>query len=289
MFIATAIAADGLTPQRLLDVRQSLATAGAEPDNPVWIDEGSAADLPLRRQPSGKCHDVDGVDVVVQPAADRRHRLFVSDMDSTIITVECIDELADYAGCRTEVSQVTERAMRGELDFAPALRERVALLAGLPVSLADECLRERVQPMAGAATLLATLRRESVRTVLVSGGFTRFAVPVGVRLGFDRVVANILEERDGRLTGHLLASIVDGAAKARVLAQEREDGGLSVAQTLAIGDGANDLPMIEAAGLGVAFRAKPVVAARANASIRHGDLTSLLWARGLARSDWAAV
>lgn len=289
MFIATAIAAEGLTPQRLLDVRRSLAAAGAEPDNPIWIDEGSAADLPLRRQPSGKWGDVDGVDIVVQPAADRRHRLFVSDMDSTIITVECIDELADYAGCKAEVSEVTERAMRGELDFILALRERVALLEGLSVGTIDECLRERVRRMAGAATLLATLRQEGVRTVLVSGGFSRFADPVGERLEFDRVLANVLEERDGRLTGRVLAPVFDGAAKARALVEERDKGGLSVAQTLAIGDGANDLPMIRAAGLGVAFRAKPVVADQADASIRHGDLTALLWARGLPRSRWAAV
>ena len=288
MFIATAIAADALTPQRLREVQHSLAAAGAEPGDPDWIDGGSAADLPLRRPPSRE-RPVEGVDVVIQRAADRRHRLLVSDMDSTMITVECIDELADYAGCKAEVSRVTERAMRGELDFAEALGERVALLEGLPVGTIDECLRERVRPMAGAATLLATLRAEEVRTMLVSGGFTRFAVPVGERLGFDRVLANVLEERDGRLTGRVLAPIVDGASKARALAEERDAGGLSVAQTLAIGDGANDLPMIRAAGLGIAFRAKPVVAAQANASIRHGDLTALLWARGLPRARWTTA
>ena len=270
-------------------MRHRLGEARSEPGAPDWIDEGSAADLPLRRKPSDGLPAIEGVDVVVQCEGERRHRLLVSDMDSTMITVECIDELADYAGCKTEVSQVTERAMRGELDFVQALQERVALLEGLPVATIDECLRERVRPMAGAATLLATLRVEGVRTVLVSGGFTRFAEPVGRQLGFDRVLANVLEERDDRLTGRVLAPIVDGAAKARVLTEERDEGGLSVAQTLAIGDGANDLPMIGGAGLGIAFRAKPLVVARAEASIRHGDLTALLWARGVPRSGWASV
>lgn len=257
-----------------------------------WLNEGSAADVPLgrstdaiRRAASG----IEGCDVVIQREDERARRLLVSDMDSTIITVECIDELADYAGCKVEVAAVTERAMRGELDFAAALHARVALLAGLPVATVDECLHERVRPMAGAATLLATLRTRGVRTLLVSGGFTRFAGTVARVLAFDRVAANVLEERDGRLTGRVLLPILDSGAKVAAMAAIQGEWGVSPAETLAVGDGANDLAMIRAAGLGVAYRAKPVVVEGAAAAIRQGDLTALLWAMGIARGEWARI
>ena len=258
--------------------------AGAGPGPARALDEGSAVDLPLER--AVRAEPPEGCDLVVQPAEGRAKRLLVSDMDSTMITVECIDELADYAGCKPEVAAVTERAMRGELDFAGALRARVALLAGLPLAAVDRCLGERVRPMAGAAVLVATMRARGARTLLVSGGFTRFAGPVAERLGFERVLANVLEEEGDRLTGRVLEPIVDAGSKRRALTAARSDWGIAKNETMAVGDGANDLPMIRAAGLGVAYRAKPVVAARADAVIRHGDLTALLWAQGIARAEW---
>ena len=288
MFIATVLAADALSPERLDDARDRLADLGAEPGEARWLDEGHAADVPLSRWraewrsglASADC------DIVVQRTDQRRRRLLVSDMDSTIITVECIDELADYAGCKAEVAAVTERAMRGELDFARSLTERVALLDSLPLTTLDECLRERVRPMAGAATLLATVRSYGLRTLLVSGGFTRFADPVGRRLGFDRVRANRLEERDGRLTGRVLAPIFDADAKVTAMKAAQNDWGINPEATLAVGDGANDLPMIRAAGLGLAYRAKPVVAAEADGALRKADLSALLWVCGIPRRDW---
>ncbi len=225
-------------------------------------------------------------DVIVQPAAHREKKLLVADMDSTMITVECIDELADFAGIKPQVAAITEAAMRGELDFAGALDARVTLLAGLEDSAIDRCLAERVRVMPGARELVRTMRARGAYTVLVSGGFTRFAEPVAEMIGFDRVIANRLEIAGGKLTGRVERPIVDAATKLDTLLAERARLGLGKAETLAVGDGANDLPMIRAAGLGVAYRAKPVVAAAAAARVDHGDLTTLLWAQGIARADW---
>ena len=230
----------------------------------------------------------DGVDVVVQAAEGREKRLLIADMDSTMIQVECIDELADYAGIKPEIAAVTERAMRGELDFAAALDARVALLKGLDEGAIDRCLAERVTDTPGAATLVKTMRARGATTVLISGGFTRFAEPVGARLGFERVVANRLEIAGGVLAGTVAKPIVDSATKEATLRAVAAERGLDLADTLAVGDGANDLPMIRAAGLGVAYRAKPIVAAAAAARIEHGDLTALLWAQGIRRADWVA-
>ncbi|MGI4731612.1 MAG: phosphoserine phosphatase SerB [Janthinobacterium lividum] len=227
-----------------------------------------------------------GIDVVVQPAAGREKRLLVADMDSTMITVECLDELADYAGIKPQIAAITESAMRGELDFAGALDARVALLAGLEEEAIDRCLAERVRPMPGAAALVRTMRARGAYTVLVSGGFTRFAEPVGRMLGFDRVIANRLEIEGGTLTGTVAKPIVDARTKRTTLIEERTRLGLPDAATLAVGDGANDLDMIRLAGLGVAYYAKPVVAAAAAARIDHGDLTALLYAQGIPRADW---
>ncbi len=225
-------------------------------------------------------------DVIVQPRDDRAKRLLVADMDSTMITVECIDELADYAGIKAEVAVVTEAAMRGELDFAGALDARVALLASLPETAIEQCLHERVRIMPGAETLVRTMRARGGRCVLVSGGFTRFAEPVGARIGFDRVVANVLEIENGRLTGKVVKPIIGADAKLATLRAEAAALGIGLERTLAVGDGANDLPMVQAAGLGVAYHAKPIVAAAAGARIEHGDLTALLWAQGIPRSEW---
>ena len=227
-------------------------------------------------------------DIIVRPRDAPAPRVFVADMDSTMIACECIDELADYAGRKAEIAAITERAMRGELDFAQALAERVAALAGLPDAAIDQCLAERVRPNPGAATLVATLKARGVRTVLVTGGFTRFAQPVAAMLGFDRFVANELGVAGGRLTGAVTGAIVDSATKRAVLLAEAQAlGGPAVA--IAMGDGANDIPMLTAAGLGVGYRAKPAAVAAADAHIAHGELTTLLWGLGWPRARWAAL
>ncbi len=219
------------------------------------------------------------VDVIVQVADDRARKLLIADMDSTMITVECIDELADYVSLKAEVSAVTERAMRGEIDFAGALRDRVALLAGLSEAIVAECLRERVRPMGGAKELIAAFRMAGGRAVLVSGGFTHFTGSVARDLGFDRAVANRLIVKDGALTGTVETPIVDALTKRAVLLEEL--GNRPASRSIAIGDGANDIPMIEAAGLGVAYHAKPRTRAAADACVRFGDLNVVRYALGL--------
>jgi phosphoserine phosphatase len=212
-------------------------------------------------------------------------RLFVSDMDSTMIGQECIDELADYAGIKPQIAEITERAMQGELDFESALRERVALLAGLEESAIDACLAERIRPTPGAATLVATLAAKGAKTVLVTGGFHHFADPVAARLGFDRVVANALAVEGGKLTGGLVGPITDSAVKAAVLHEEVAALG-EAAVSLATGDGANDIPMIEAATYGFAYKAKPRARAAANGRVDGTDLTAVLTLLGIPRGDW---
>ena len=211
--------------------------------------------------------------------------VFVSDMDSTMITAECIDELADFAGLKDRISAITERAMRGELDFEAALRERVALLDGLPESAIAQCLDQRIEPMPGARRLVATLKALGCHTVLVTGGFFHFAQPVAEMLGFDRVVANTLDVADGKLAGTVSGQIVDSAVKRETLLAACGDVG-EHAISLATGDGANDIPMIEAATYGIAYRAKPVARAAANGWVDRGDLTAVLQLLGIARSDW---
>lgn len=203
-----------------------------------------------------------------------------------MITVECIDELADYAGIKAEVAAVTEMAMRGELDFEGALDARVALLEGLDEAVIERCLTERVRIMPGAEPLVRTMRARGATCVLVSGGFTRFAGPVAARIGFDRAIANRLLIEGGRLTGKVAKPIVGAATKEQTLRGVAAELGLTSAETLAVGDGANDLPMIRAAGLGVAYHAKPIVAAAAGARVEHGDLTALLHAQGIGRAEW---
>jgi phosphoserine phosphatase len=226
------------------------------------------------------------LDVIVQPAVNREKKLLIADMDSTMITVECIDELADYAGIKPQIAEVTERAMRGELDFAAALDARVALLKGLDAGAIDRCLSERVRMSPGAETLIKTMRARGAMTILVSGGFTRFAGPVGAQLGFERVIANRLVIAGDALAGTVEKPIVDSSTKESTLLGAAAELGLGAGETLAVGDGANDLAMIRKAGLGVAYRAKPIVAAAAGARLDHFDLTGLLYAQGIARSEW---
>lgn len=289
MFIATLIA-DRLTQGDISALADRLAASGCAPGIVRWIDEGNAADLPFAARADAARVALEGaiagIDVIVQLEAGREKRLLISDMDSTMITIECIDELADYAGLKAEVSDVTERAMRGELDFEGALDARVALLKGLPVSVLETCYRERVQLMPGATALVRTMRARGGRTVLVSGGFTVFADPVAAEIGFDRAVSNILGIAGGELDGTVARPIVGAAAKRALLLEEAVTGALDIAQTMAVGDGANDIPMIEAAGIGIAYHAKEKAAAVADARIVHGDLTALLHAQGISRADW---
>jgi phosphoserine phosphatase len=263
---------------------------------PVSLDPGIAADipcgLPAGADPRAWSERLRAalapapIDVVVQPAAGRRKRLFLTDMDSTVIEQECIDELADLVGLKTHVAAITERAMRGEIEFEPALRERVALLKGLPASVIDEVLARRITLMAGAAVLVATMRAHGAHTFLVSGGFTLFTAAIAARLGFHEHRANRLEIADGKLTGAVAEPILGRDAKLATLRELTARLGLSAADTLVAGDGANDIAMIAAAGLGVAYHAKPKVAAAAAARIDHGDLTALLYAQGYRRADF---
>ena len=209
--------------------------------------------------------------------------LFVSDMDSTMIGQECIDELADFAGLKPQIAAITERAMQGELDFESALRERVRLLAGLNEGAIVQCLAERIWPMPGAKALVATLKAKGCHTVLVTGGFHQFADPVAAQLGFEHVVANRLEVEGGKLTGGLVGGIVDSSVKARTLEERLAvRGGTS----LATGDGANDIPMIEAATYGIAYHAKPKARAAAHGWIDCGDLTDVLRLLGIPENEW---
>ncbi|TXC70583.1 phosphoserine phosphatase SerB [Sphingomonas ginsenosidivorax] len=290
MFIATLIAAGTLTAGDISSAMDRLAAAGCAPAGQGWIDEGYAADLLFGMAPDAARSALEGAfartDVVVQPSFSRTKTLLIADMDSTMITVECIDELADYAGIKPQIAEITERAMRGELDFEAALDARVALLEGLDEREIARCLAERVTIMPGAKALVGTMRARGARTVLVSGGFTRFAEPVAAEIGFERAIANVLEIADGALTGTVTKPIVGSHTKLATLQAAIAEHGLAPEATLAVGDGANDLAMIEAAGLGVAYHAKPIVAAAAAARIDHGDLTALLYAQGIARSEW---
>ena len=211
--------------------------------------------------------------------------VFVSDMDSTMIGQECIDELADYAGRKDEIAGITERAMRGELDFEQALRERVRMLAGLPESAIADCLAERIVPEAGARTLVETLKARGTRTILVTGGFHAFAATVAKMLGFDEVVANRLAIVDGKLTGEVEGEIVTALTKRQTLLAAADEAGEG-AITLATGDGANDIPMLEAATYGIAYRAKPKARAAAAGWIERGDLSAILQLLGIERSEW---
>jgi phosphoserine phosphatase len=229
------------------------------------------------------------VDVVIQPHDGRRKELFLADMDSTMIGQECIDELADYAGFKDRVAAITARAMRGEIAFEPALRERVALLKGLPVAVIDQVIAERIRLTPGGRMLVATMRANGAYTCLVSGGFTAFTSRIAAMIGFDENHANtLLADAGGRLTGEVADPVLGRQAKLRMLNALRERFDLDRDGTLAVGDGANDIPMIADAGLGVAFHAKPAVKDAAAARIDHGDLTALLYAQGYRREEFVA-
>ena len=252
-----------------------------------WLTPGRACeiafagDAAVRRMVAARLADRP-LDLAVVPAAGRQKRVLVADMESTVIENEMIDEIATLAGLdHARIAAITARTMAGEIDFAAALRERVALFAGLSATVLDAAAA-RIRPMPGAEALVRTMNAAGALTVLVSGGFTCFARPVAARLGFARVHANRLGIADGRLTGTVHAPLIDRAAKRRILEETAAERGLDAAETLAVGDGANDLDMLAAAGLGVGFRPKPVVAEAAGAVIRHAGLEAVLYLQGMA-------
>ena len=251
-----------------------------------WLAPNHAADILFDGDPTHAARLAPpGVDAVIQPAAGRRKSLLVADMESTVIQNEMLDELADLIGIGGKVADVTHRAMNGEIDFATSLRERVALFAGQPETLLAEAAK-RLRPSPGAATLVRTMRKHGARTVLVSGGFYAFSNIVRDRLGFDRDVANDLIVANGKIAGTLREPILDAAGKAAALKKNAADFGIPLSLTLAVGDGANDLTMLEAAGLGIGYHAKPHVQARIGHRIDHADLTALLYVQGYRATDF---
>jgi phosphoserine phosphatase len=270
-----------------------------EPCHTTWLNPGIAADLAFTLTEKASPDDASAIaerlraalrglpiDVVVQPQAARRKKLFLADMDSTMIGQECIDELADLVGLKAHVAAITERAMHGEIAFEPALRERVALLKGLSASVIDDVLAKRITLTPGGRKLVMTMRAHGAYTCLVSGGFTQFTRAVAAQIGFEENRANELGVDDGKLTGTVAEPILGRDAKLATLLELRENLDLDGIDTLVVGDGANDLGMIQSAGLGVAYHAKPAVAAAAHARIDHGDLTALLYAQGYKRSEF---
>jgi phosphoserine phosphatase len=297
-FVATLIS-NPATPALDAATIERACCALPSPRAPIWLDRGIAADIPFSAPPQNDNLALTrrvraalagaAVDVLLQPTAARRKALFLADMDSTMIGQECIDELADYLGLKPQVAAITERAMRGEIDFAPALRERVALLKGLPASVVDEVIADRIRLTPGARTLIATLRGNGAYTCLVTGGFTLFTARIAAMLGFDENRANtLLLDAAGRLTGEVAEPIFGREGKLATLIELTRRLGLAPEQTLVAGDGANDIAMIRAAGLGVAYHAKPKVAEAAAARIDHGDLTALLYAQGYRREEFVS-
>jgi len=273
----------------MISAAQGLLGACGEPD---WLDEGLVCDIPFgdidpkRAEISIRDHFAGiFVDVAVQRAENRRKRLLIADMDSTIVTGETLDELADFAGCKDAVEKITRRAMNGEIDFAGALRERVALLKGLPADSLKKTY-DLIELTPGAETLVGTMRAFGAKTMLVSGGFTYFTERISRRVGFDGNKGNVLEVSGGVLSGRVIDPILDKDSKLKSLQEFTTAFGLSADDTLAVGDGANDLPMIMAAGLGIAYHAKPVVAEQARTRVEHGDLTALLYLQGYRKSEF---
>ncbi len=262
---------------------EQLRAAGATVGAPDWLAPGIACDLPFE----GKASDLKlpGIDAVVVPSVGRAKRLLVADMESTMIENEMLDELADFLGLRDRIAGITARAMNGEIDFAAALNERVALLKDLPVSKLDEAAK-RIRYMPGGATLVATMKKHGAYCALVSGGFTYFTAMVRKALSFDFDAANILLHDERTLSGTVQPPILGKEAKLATLDRLCVERGIHIGEALTVGDGANDLPMLKAAGLGVAFHAKPIVAAEVPARIAHGDLTALLYLQGYRRGDF---
>jgi phosphoserine phosphatase len=256
-----------------------------------WLDPGVAAEFDLAEVPENFWEVWEGlqslrIDMVVQKADGRKKRLLIADMDSTMIRQECIDELADEAGVGARVADITARAMNGELDFEGALRERVGLLRGLPEEVIGQVLRDRITLMPGGKVLLTTMKSNGAYAALVSGGFTAFTSAVATTLGFDENRANTLHVAEGKLSGTVAEPILGKEAKLQALNEITARLGTTLAQALAVGDGANDLPMLLAAGTGVALHAKPRVQAECDVRVNHGDLTALLYLQGYSREEF---
>lgn len=291
--VATLVSARAQRAVDAATVDRAAATLPA--DEIVWLEPQVAVDLILpadNADPAdikAQLRDILGdapVDIIVQPVEVRRKRLLVADMDSTMIGQECIDELAAEVGLKEHVAAITERAMRGEIAFEPALRERVALLKGLPEGIATKVIAERITLTPGATTLIRTMRANGGYTALVSGGFTMFTKPIAAMIGFDETHANILGIAEGKLDGTVADPILGQDAKRMHLMRLTAEKGLGASETIAVGDGANDLAMIEVAGIGVAYHAKPAVAARASAVVDHADLTALLFMQGYTAAEF---
>jgi phosphoserine phosphatase len=292
--VLTLVAPQGaLDPALVTKARAALDAIGHAPGVPDWLSEREAADLPFTGsadQAVAAARAALGaapVDAIATPAHGRRKKLLVADMDSTIVTTETLDEIAAFAGLKEKIAEITRRSMNGELDFVQALRARVAMLEGLSVEALEKTWAATAM-MPGAAALVATMRAQGAVCCLASGGFTYFTGRVAERLGFDHHVANTLLIAEGKLTGKVAEPVFDRNAKLATLTRLATENGISLGATLAVGDGANDLDMIRAAGLGVAFRAKPIVAAAAKAQVNHGDLTALLFAQGYRRAEFRA-
>lgn len=288
MPFATLIAAPGNLPEVAVH-RVVHALSGS---TPVWLAPDEAAQIEVSERVADGLWQAlqdEGIDLCVQDRCPTPVKLLLADMDSTMIGQECVDELADLAGVGPRVAEITARAMNGELDFEAALLERVGLLKGLPVSVIDAVMAERISYTPGGATLIATVKAKGAVTALVSGGFTAFTQRVGAHLGFDRNRANVLLEADGLLTGDVGRPILGAQAKVQALEELCAELGVSAEDAAAVGDGANDLPMIQRVGLGVAAHAKPSVQAQARIRVNHGDLTALLYLMGIPKADFVSA
>ena len=284
--LLTSPSAPSLDPALVDSLRNAWGGGAAQ-----WLAPDEAAEFPVAVRPANLWDvwaDVQalGVDLVVQPMEGRRKRVLLADMDSTMIGQECIDELADVAGVGARVKEITARAMNGELDFDGALRERVGLLKGLDSAVIETVFRERITFTPGGRALIATMKAAGGTAVLVSGGFTAFTARVAAELGFDAHRANVLEAAQGVLTGTVTEPILGREAKVAALEETVASLGLTAADVMAVGDGANDLGMLARAGAGVALHAKPVVAAEVDRRINFGDLTALLYLQGYARDEF---
>ena len=276
----------------ITEISECLVKSGGEILGTQWLNADSACDIVFsgleHAQAEENCISAINhlpIDFLAQDSANRQKKMLISDMDSTMITVECIDEIADFAGVKTKVADITERAMRGELDFIAALDERVALLEGLSADTLVNVYQERVKCMPGAKELVQTMRKFGAYTLLVSGGFEFFTSRVAQELGFHENSANQLEIREGKLTGKVIPPVLDKNAKLQTLLSVAAEQNITVQEVLAVGDGANDLPMIMQAGLGIAYHAKPLVQASARAKINHCNLTALLYFQGYKETD----
>ena len=291
-FVATLIA-NPSNPVLAPAIAEQAADA-AKASGLYWLADGIACDIALRDDADLRAAEANilaaigsaPIDLVIQAAETRRKKLLIADMDSTMIGQECIDELAAEVGLKEKVADITARAMNGEIAFEPALRERVALLKGLPISVVDDVIAKRITLTPGGPELIATMKAKGYYAALVSGGFTAFTSRIGATLGFDEDRANILLEENGILTGLVQEPILGKQAKVDALNDIAEKLGISTDDALAVGDGANDLGMLQLAGAGVALHAKPTVSAQARLRIDHSDLTALLYLQGYRKTDF---